>query len=214
MKDFRLQAVIPIIFYHGTTSWNKKSFEEYFEGMDNFLLQFLPRFDYHLVDMKNYSNKEIENLFEDKQLQISLLLMKNIFYETSLLNLTRQIFSTSIDLPNKEYENQFYEVITSYIYYSTDINIQKFIEIMETLRTQQSENFVSTAMQLKISGRKEGRKEGRREGEIKKTIKVAYTLINEGFDNFMIRKITELNFVQIDYLRTHENTDVDVLYNL
>jgi hypothetical protein len=100
-KDFRLKPIIPIVFYHGKAKWNDKPFEKYFEGMDEFLLKYLPRFDYHLVDMSDYDNKRIKQLFEQKQLQVGLLLMKNIFDDNNLLDLLTNIFSNTINLPDK-----------------------------------------------------------------------------------------------------------------
>ena len=209
MKNFRLQPVIPIIFYHGTTKWVKKPFEDYFDGMDNYLIKFLPRFDYHLIDMVDYPNARITQLFKKRQLQIGLLLMKNIFYEKTLLDLLKDIFANTIDLPDKQYENQFYESIISYIYHSANTNIQNIIEIMERMTTQHSKTFVSIAMQLEMKGKLEGRIEGIETG-IKK---VAYNLILENYDNLFIQKITGLNILQIKYLRTLKEFNIDTDLN-
>ncbi len=83
-KDFRLQPIIPIIFYHGRSKWNKEPFESYFAGQDEFLMRFIPKFEYHLVNMADYPNAQINHLFRKRQLQVALLLMKNIFYENQL----------------------------------------------------------------------------------------------------------------------------------
>ena len=197
-KDFRLQPIIPIIFYHGTTKWNKQPFENYFSGMDNFLLNFLPKFDYHLIDMVDYPNARITQLFQERQLQIGLLLMKNIFHETSLLDLVKDIFANTINFSDKTQERQFYESITSYIYHSANINIQKFIELMETLRTQHSQTFISTAMQLE------------RKGELKGIKKVAYKLILRNFNNKFIMETTGLTENEVEYLRTLKEYQIEI----
>ena len=200
-KNFRLQPIIPIIFYHGTTKWNKQPFENYFSGMDDFLLNFLPKFDYHLIDMVDYPNARITQLFQKRQLQVGLLLMKNIFHETSLLDLVKEIFANTINFPDKTQERQFYESITSYIYHSANINIQKFIELMETLRTQHSQTFISTAMQLEKKGRLEGKKE------------VAFTMIQENYTNKAIMKCTGLKEKEVEYLRTMKDFQINLLTN-
>ncbi len=209
MKDFRLQPIIPIIFYHGTTKWDNKPFENYFDGMDDYLIKFLPKFDYHLIDMVDYPNETIMQMFQEKQLQIGLLLMKNIFHDNTLLDLLKYIFSNTIDLPDKQYEREFYESITSYIYHSSKINIQKFIEIMETMTTQHSKTFISTAMQLKMEGELKGRIEGI-ENEKKR---VAFNLITEGLDNQFIKKITGLSILQIKYIRTLDEFQINTVIN-
>ncbi len=193
-KDFRLQPIIPIIFYHGTTKWNKQPFENYFSGMDDFLLNFLPKFDYHLIDMVDYPNARITQLFQKRQLQVGLLLMKNIFHETSLLDLVKDIFANTINFSDKTQERQFYESITSYIYHSANINIQKFIELMETLRTQHSQTFISTAMQLE--------RKGELKGVEKEKTRIAFSMIRKEYSNRQIIELTGLTEKQIEYLRT------------
>ena len=209
MKKFRLQPIIPIVFYHGREKWEKKPFEDYFDGMDEFLIQFLPQFDYHLIDMANYSNKEITEIFKDKQLQVSLLLMKNIFYETELLELLKDIFANPINLSDKRYEKQFYEIITSYIYNLSTINIQKFIEIMETMTTQHSKTFISTARQLE----KKGEIKGEITGIEKEKNRIAYNLILKGSDNQFIMDATGLSHLQIKYLRTLDKYQIENIIN-
>ncbi len=198
-KDFRLQPIIPIIFYHGTTKWNKQPFENYFSGMDDFLLNFLPKFDYHLIDMVDYPNARITQLFQKRQLQVGLLLMKNIFHETSLLDLVEEIFANTIDFSDKTQERQFYESITSYIYHSANINIQKFIELMETLRTQHSQTFISTATKLK------------REGIETERNRIAFSMIRKNYTNKTIIELTGLTEKQIEYLRTIKEFQINLL---
>ncbi len=194
MKDIRLRPIIPIIFYHGTTKWNKQPFENYFEGMDKFLIQFLPRFDYHIIDMKGYENFEITQKFQKKQLQIGLLLMKNIFNEPSLLDLLKNVFANPLGLADQEQERKFFENISSYIYNLSNHNLlTKIMELMETLRTQHSKGFISIAEHLETKGKIEGIETG-----IKK---VAFNLILKGEDNKYIMETTGLTNEQINHLR-------------
>ena len=202
-KDFRLQPIIPIIFYHGTTKWNKQPFENYFSGMDNFLLNFLPKFDYHLIDMVDYPNARITQLFKKRQLQVGLLLMKNIFHETSLLDLVKDIFANTINFPDKAQERQFYEAITNYIYYSTKINIRtKIIKLMETLRTHHSENFISLAEGIKREGELKGIEKGIEKGAEKEKTRIAFSMIHKNYTNKTIIELTGLSEKQVEYLRT------------
>ncbi len=72
-----LTPVVPIIFYHGKQKWHKKLFSEYFKATDDVLQQFIPKFDYVLIDTSKYTAKQIKQLFDNLQLQIGLLIMKN-----------------------------------------------------------------------------------------------------------------------------------------
>ena len=202
LKDIRLKPIIPIIFYHGTTKWNKQPFENYFEGMDEFLIQFLPRFDYHLIDMKNYENFEITQLFQKRQMQIGLLLMKNIFNEPSLLDLLKNIFTNPLGLSDKEQERKFFENISSYIYNLSNRNLlTQIMELMKTLRTQHSKGFISIAEHLKMKGKNEG---------IETTEKrIAFNLILKGENNKYIMEATGLTNEQINHLRKTKKYNID-----
>ncbi len=209
-NDFRLQPIIPIIFYHGTTKWDKQPFENYFDGTDDFLIRFLPKFDYHLVDMADYPNAKITQLFKKKQLQIGLLLMKNIFYEVQLLDLLKNIFSDTIKFANPTQERQFYQSLTHYIFYALNDNLlNKIIKAMETLQTKQSDNFVSMADRLIMQGIEKGIQEGIQRGMQKGIQKTALSLIQKGFDNQFIEEITGLTNKEIDYLRNLEDNLLD-----
>ncbi len=198
-RKIRLSPIIPIVFYHGTEAWNKQPFENYFEGMDNFLLQFLPKFDYHLIDMEDYDNFKIKQLFGKWQLQTSLLLMKNIFSENSLLEVLTDIYANPIDLSNKEQLRKFFENVSSYIYNLSDKNLlTKIMELMEKLRTQQSKNFISIAEHLEMKGELKGRMDGI-ENEKKRT---AFIMIKKNYSDNIIMDITGLNILQIKYLKT------------
>ncbi len=194
----RLKPIIPIVFYHGTSDWNKQPFENYFEGMDNFLLQFLPQFDYHLIDLKNYENFEIKQRFGKWKLQTSLLLMKNIFYGENLLKIVTDLYKNPKGIKDKEQLNQFYEIISSYIFNLSNKDIQtKIIEIMENLRTQQSENFISIADSIKMEGKLEGEINGI-EKEKKRT---AFAMIRKGYPDEIIMDATNISIMQIELFR-------------
>ncbi len=161
-----LTPVIPIIFYHGQQKWNKKTFEDYFYNIDNELRRFIPEFDYQLIDTSNYSDLEIKKLFDSLELQIGLLLLKNIFDSHRILEGEVGIFSNSDLLLQTEEGEKYFETIVAYLYYyNTDFEIQKFISKMRTISPRAEEKFVSAAMRLEMKGRKEGIKEGKRKGK-------------------------------------------------
>ena len=87
-----LTPVIPIIFYHGKAKWKNKPFEKHFKGIDNILQRFIPKFDYQLVDTSDFTNDKIIKLFKSLQLQIGILVMKNIFNEQKILQEINTIF--------------------------------------------------------------------------------------------------------------------------
>lgn len=80
--------------------------------------------------------------------------MKNIFFAKNLLNLLKKIYSKNIEFTDKTQERKFYESIAYYIYFATNINLyQKIIEIIKTIETHRSKDFVSIAEGLLRKGR-------------------------------------------------------------
>ena len=51
--------VIPLVVYHGKEKWKKKGLEDFFSLPNEHFRQFLPIFDYILVDLSEYSEEEI-----------------------------------------------------------------------------------------------------------------------------------------------------------
>ena len=184
-----LTPVIPIIFYHGKQKWKIKPFKEYFSELDDNLQKFIPKFDYQLIDTSDFTDKQITELFESLQLQIGILLMKNIYNEQKILQEINTIFAGINQLLQTEQGEQFFETIVSYLFYATKIETQKFVEKMRTISPKAEEKFISTAMRLQMKGKMEGIK------------KVAYKLIQKGLDNQFIKETTNLTDEQIDYLR-------------
>lgn len=204
--ETKLSPIVPIIFYHGKSKWNAQPFKAYFEAIDDILLQYLPKFDYHLVNTANYDNQKIKQLFERPKLRVTFLLFRNIFREKSLLDTLKEIYGHTINLQDFSDEEQFFKTISYYIFSTTHSNLQeKLIEIMKTLQTKHSDNFVSLAEGLLISGinkgRQEGRKEGRQEGRKEEKIYIAINMILQGLENQIISQVTGLPETEIQDLR-------------
>jgi len=193
-----LTPVIPIIFYHGEKKWNKKPFAEYFSGLDETLQKFIPKFEYQIIDTSDFTDEQIIQLFESLQLQIGILIMKNIYNEQKILQDVSKIFAGVNNLLQTEKGEQFFETIVAYLLYSTEIDTQKYVENMRTISQKAGEKFVSTAMKLKIEGIEKGIK------------KVALNLIAKGYSNQIIMDATSLTEQEIEQLREFKNIEVDI----
>ena len=74
------RVVIPIVFYHGEKGWHvPQQFEKIFKNVDPILHKFIPKFEYILINIDNYSDSDIESRIRSKALQSGLLLLKYIF---------------------------------------------------------------------------------------------------------------------------------------
>ncbi len=156
--------VIPIIFYHGKEKWDKKRFEEYFEGIDKQLLPFLPSFDYHLEDLSQYTDEEIAQRYNEIKTRTALLLMKNIFNEQLLLNKVRIIFVEGKRIINEETGEQFFTATFYYLFSNIEKGYQEITKEIETITEKGGDIAMTIAMQLREEGIKEGIKKGIKEG--------------------------------------------------
>ncbi len=159
-----LIPVIPIIFYHGKKRWKQRLFEDYFEGIDENLKQFLPSFNYILNDLSQYTDEEIAKKYHEIKTRTALLLMKNIFDDEVLKKKAPFIFYGSQQLVNTETGEKFF---TTTIFYLLDHMEKEFEEITETIKTITNKGgdiAMTIAMQLKQKGKQEGIQEGIQKG--------------------------------------------------
>ncbi|MEA3496017.1 MAG: Rpn family recombination-promoting nuclease/putative transposase, partial [Bacteroidota bacterium] len=188
-----LTAVIPIIFYHGKKKWDNKGFEEYFGNIDNELQNFIPKFDYELIDTSTYSDKELREHFDNIELQVGLLIMKNIFNEQKMLEQIGHLSEQINELLRTKEGKDFFDSISVYMLNSTEITSDKYRELMETISTQAEQQFVSTAQKLEYRGIEKGIDKERK--------RIALKLISNGHSNKLIIETTELNENDIENLR-------------
>ncbi|MBN2891853.1 MAG: Rpn family recombination-promoting nuclease/putative transposase [Bacteroidales bacterium] len=197
-----LVPVIPIIFYHGDRKWTQKPFEKYFEEIDETLQKFIPKFDYLLIDTSTFTDRQIKDLFESLELQIGLLIMKNIYNEQKILQEITEIFAGINQIIQTEHGEQFFETIITYLFYATELETSKIVEKMRTISPKAGEKFVSTAMRLQLKGKIEGRVEG--------IEKVAFSMLKKGYSYAEITELTGLSKLQLDYLKSLDEYQLDI----
>ena len=200
-----LTPVIPIIFYHGERNWTQKPFAEYFENIDEVIQKFIPKFDYQLIDTSTYTDQQIKKLFKSLELQIGLLIMKNIYNEQKILQEITEIFAGINKVLQNEQGEQFFETVITYLFYSTDLETSKIVEKMRTISPKAGEKFVSTAMKLQMKGKIEGRIEGI---EVEKK-RIAFSMLQKGYSDDEIMELTGLSKLQLDYLKTLDEYQLD-----
>ena len=200
-----LTPVIPIIFYHGERNWTQKPFAEYFENTDEVIQKFIPKFDYQLIDTSTYTDQQIKKLFKSLELQIGLLIMKNIYNEQKILQEITEIFAGINKVLQNEQGEQFFETVITYLFYSTDLETSKIVEKMRTISPKAGEKFVSTAMKLQMKGKIEGRIEGI---EVEKK-RIAFSMLQKGYSDDEIMELTGLSKLQLDYLKTLDEYQLD-----
>ena len=189
-----LTPVIPIFFYHGKQKWKYKQFEKYFIEIDETIQKFIPKFEYQIVDTSNYTDEEIHKLFKSLQLQIGILVMKNIFNDKELLQKISTIFAGLNQLLQTEQGEQFFEIIVAYLLYATKIDTEKYVENMRTISHKAEGKFISTVMRLQMKGKMEGIRTG----------------IEKGYSNQIIIDATNLKEEEVEQLKRFKNYHLDL----
>ncbi|WP_197491720.1 MULTISPECIES: Rpn family recombination-promoting nuclease/putative transposase [Emticicia] len=67
--------ILPIVFYHGKTTWHYQRMQDYFENIPHPFMRYLPTFDYDLIDLSQMEDHQIES-FSNSFLAISTFLLK------------------------------------------------------------------------------------------------------------------------------------------
>jgi len=201
----KLTPIVPIIFYHGKQKWKKLDFEKYFLNFDEDLLKYIPSFNYELIDITQFSDVEIQQIYSNIELKTSLLLLKNIFSDTFFEKLST-IFAEIDQLFYTEEGEKFVEKVSTYIFYNSIVKFDNVIDKMKTISPQTSTKVETIAMQLLSRGREEGRLEGRQEAREEYQKELVILLIKEGMDNMFIHRLTQLSEIQITEMR--ESTSI------
>ncbi|MEA3496553.1 MAG: Rpn family recombination-promoting nuclease/putative transposase [Bacteroidota bacterium] len=192
-QNEELTPVIPIIFYHGKKKWDNKGFENYFGQLDNEIQNFIPKFNYELIDTSTYSDNELKEHFDSIELQVGLLIMKNIFDEHKMLEKIGLLSKQINELLQTEEGKHFFDSISVYMLNATKITSDKYKEIMENISTQAKQQFVSTAQKLRFEGIKKGIDQEKKE--------IAIKMISKGYSNKTIIELTDLKENDVENIR-------------
>nr|MBS9780083.1 Rpn family recombination-promoting nuclease/putative transposase [Moraxellaceae bacterium] len=195
-----LTFIIPIIFFHGKSKWNKKPFTEYFTDLDANLLQFLPNFDYLLLDTNQYNNEDFQEL-NVAELQYSILTMKYIFNMEKLLENLAIIFTNIDQFLESENGRKFFQTLAIYLFQHSDLDAKQWREKMRTVSPQAEKQFVSTYDQAINTGMARGMQKGMELG----MQKVALSMLNEGSNDEFIIKVTGFNMEQLSTIKKSVN---------
>ncbi len=202
----KLIPVIPILFYHGKKEFEKKPFDSYFEKMDDFLRNYLPNFDFELVNTNTLSDEQIKTLFNQVALRTGMLLMNHIFDSSEeLLKKLFIIFSDFKKLQESEMGKRFLNTTMIYFFSGTKLNIETVKKAAEELNFELGEVFESTAYQLikegEVTGMQKGKIEGKIEGKLEGMREMVLEMIKNGFQNEIIQKCSQFSLEEINKLR-------------
>jgi predicted transposase/invertase (TIGR01784 family) len=162
-KNNPLTPVIPVVIYHGTTSWNVTThFQGQFNSLSESIKPYIPEFNYVLVDLTQISDDEIEQKAKDTPfLMASLMIMKLV-----ALHDIEGIIRIAVIISLSEEERI---ILILYLFYTLDVDQDTMQRIVKELGGE--EIMPSLAEKLIKQGEEKGKLEGKLEGERKGAIK-------------------------------------------
>ncbi len=197
-QEKKLIPVIPILFYHGERDYEFKTFGQYFEVYDDFLDIYTPSFEFELINTKDFTDEQINEMFELLSLKLAVTVMKHIFESQEdlleILKENKKLFRKLQQLPKG---NDILITLKKYIFNAKKINKNEFI--------MKYQNFFEgvAVVEDSIADRyiNQGIEQGINQGINQGILKVAKKSILTGLENETIRIITGLTFVQINKIR-------------
>ena len=181
---------LPVVFYHGKDTWKKRSFSEYFNIKDDFLLKFIPNFDYLVIDLSGYSHDDIKQKITGQLLKILMQIMKYSHNENILNENLEKIFKIGKLYIEEPKGLIFFEKIIRYLYEIDDnLDVDKLMEIVKENDDKAGGVIMSTATKLI------------QKGETKNRIEVAKRMLKNGVDLTTISEYTDLPIVEIKKLK-------------
>ncbi len=147
--------------YHGRSGWKKREMSDYFNIDENWLLRFIPNFDYLLTDLSSYTDSQIKDgTFKRAAIEIGLLMEKNIFNEKKLVSHLKDIINIGKLYYKEEEGIRFLESVLRYLFSSTEITVDTALECIEISGVRARENLMTTADKLMEIGMEKGIERG------------------------------------------------------
>jgi len=183
-KNKPLTPVIPVVIYHGSSSWNVTThFQGQFDSLNESIKPYIPEFNYVLVDLTQIPNDEIEQKAKDTPfLMASLLLMKLV-----ALHDIEGIMRITVIISLSEEERI---ILILYLFYTLDVDQDTMQRIAKELGGE--ELMPSLAEKLIKQGEKRGEEKGKIEGKQELLIKFLRRKFNiTPKEEKMIRSVTD-----------------------
>lgn len=124
----KFTPVIPIVVYHGKRGWTPKPMaESLLEPYPDFLLNFLPRFMFSIINLRYLELEEIQNRAPDPILRQSLIVFKYALTD-ELKTVLLDILNPSGFESGNEQHVQFIRTLVNYLTHGTTLDIGTIME--------------------------------------------------------------------------------------
>lgn len=134
--------IIPIVFYHGKTTWHYQRMQDYFSDIPTPLLRYLPMFDYDLIDLSAMKDHQIED-FKNGFLAVSTFLLKHRHQQNYIKTLEIQ-FVELMKKVNIQRDEQLLEAIFLYVQQTNNLENRELLFIFDKISNETKLKAMST----------------------------------------------------------------------
>jgi len=195
-----LQIILPIVVYHGQRKWRMRRFEDYFGemGIPKELLEYVPSFEYLLVNLQAEDQGEIRKNYTLPELRMALLLMKFI-QAPNIMEKLPLIFEEGKTLFQDEEQIGYLEAIALYLYRITKkpmYTTEQFI--IDMIEGEPEEG--TYAWHIKKEAKDKGIEEGREAGLEEGIALMVTRMLQNGFTIEEAARISKLSLEAVEKL--------------
>ncbi len=134
--------IIPIVFYHGKTTWHYQRMQDYFSDIPTPLLHYLPMFDYDLIDLSAMKDHQIEE-FKNGFLAVSTFLLKHR-HQQNYIKLLENQFVELMKRIDIQHDEELTESIFVYIQATNNLPSSELFNIFGKISNQTRDKAMST----------------------------------------------------------------------
>lgn len=197
-----LAIPVMIVFFHGKESWHDAPLWKIFGEVPDELRSLIPDFEYVLVNISQFSDAKIKNLFDSLELQAALVTMRDIF-RAEVTGLFWELFSI---LAMQVGSQQAREIFIALMNYLGSANKKKYKNLQDKFKQQTQGGGIMNLYQQDLAEKKQegmqigiqkGMQKGIPDGRIIEKAESCLTMLKENFDKETILRITKLG--ETDY---------------
>ena len=161
-------VIIPIVVFQGKKGIRPKQLHDFFKGIPEELLAFIPNFKYFLTSVHGLADAEILALDQEGLLRTLFLAYTYAEKRDTIEDMEIEVFKFFKDKLPDDFKlfKFFFDFINNEEYISPQVRAKVFEEY---LSPKQKEGFMNTYQTIRHEGRQEGRQEGLQEGEQRRT---------------------------------------------
>lgn len=197
MKEVPL--VVPIVLYHGKTTWRHKGIIDFYNLAESDLKRFVPNFDFVFINIQSLSNE-------------ALLGLSNIYLQSALLALGNRSYGRTLELVENSFSIIYKDTEWTNFLRATIVYLVKKYEIStvdlikETKKiSSEFKNFTMSTYDMLIE---EGRLKGVHQGEDKMAKMIVLNLSKHVKDINMISEMTGLPADEIEKIIKEHKKDL------